>query len=65
MRVFAVYWEPGWIGNANLGSSCAVSLDVNCANCGHVTHTRNMKDNLLVDSSGATRTSINMFSQDM
>lgn len=20
-----VYWEPGWIGNANLGSSCAVS----------------------------------------
>ncbi len=21
-----VYWEPGWIGNANLGSACAVSL---------------------------------------
>ena len=20
-----VYWEPGWIGNANLGSPCAVS----------------------------------------
>jgi arabinogalactan endo-1,4-beta-galactosidase len=20
----AVYWEPGWIGNANLGSSCSV-----------------------------------------
>lgn len=20
-----VYWEPGWVGNANLGSSCAVS----------------------------------------
>ncbi|KAF7973600.1 hypothetical protein HWV62_14760 [Athelia sp. TMB] len=39
------YWEPGWIGNANLGSSCA--------------------DNLLVDSSGNTRTSIAMFSADM
>lgn len=20
-----VYWEPGWVGNANLGSGCAVS----------------------------------------
>lgn len=20
-----VYWEPGWIGNANLGSGCSVS----------------------------------------
>ncbi len=20
-----VYWEPGWVGNANLGSPCAVS----------------------------------------
>jgi len=20
-----VYWEPGWVGNANLGSDCAVS----------------------------------------
>ncbi|TBU33107.1 arabinogalactan endo-1,4-beta-galactosidase [Dichomitus squalens] len=39
------YWEPGWVGSANLGSACA--------------------DNLLVDSSGNTRTSINIFSQDM
>jgi len=39
------YWEPGWVGNANLGSGCA--------------------DNLLVDSSGNTRTSIAMFSADM
>ncbi|KAA1470798.1 arabinogalactan endo-1,4-beta-galactosidase [Dentipellis sp. KUC8613] len=38
------YWEPGWVGSANLGSACA--------------------DNLLVTSSGATRTSINIF-QDM
>ncbi|EJC99940.1 arabinogalactan endo-1,4-beta-galactosidase [Fomitiporia mediterranea MF3/22] len=36
-----VYWEPGWIGNAGLGSACA--------------------DALLVDSSGATRSSINLF----
>jgi arabinogalactan endo-1,4-beta-galactosidase len=21
-----VYWEPGWIGNAGLGSSCSVSF---------------------------------------
>ncbi|KAK0461107.1 arabinogalactan endo-1,4-beta-galactosidase [Desarmillaria tabescens] len=35
------YWEPGWIGNAGLGSSCA--------------------DNLLVDSSGKTRDSIDIF----
>lgn len=21
-----VYWEPGWIGNAGLGSSCSVSV---------------------------------------
>lgn len=20
------YWEPGWVGNADLGSSCAVSV---------------------------------------
>ncbi|KAJ8468721.1 hypothetical protein ONZ45_g6412 [Pleurotus djamor] len=40
-----VYWEPGWVGNANLGSSCA--------------------DNLLVDGSGNTRSSINMFSANM
>ncbi|KAI0746704.1 arabinogalactan endo-1,4-beta-galactosidase [Daedaleopsis nitida] len=39
------YWEPGWIGNANLGSSCA--------------------DNLLVESSGATRDSINIWVWDM
>ncbi|KAI0776225.1 arabinogalactan endo-1,4-beta-galactosidase [Trametes elegans] len=39
------YWEPGWIGNANLGSGCS--------------------DNLLVSSNGATRESINIFSQDM
>ncbi|KAI0765017.1 arabinogalactan endo-1,4-beta-galactosidase [Fomes fomentarius] len=39
------YWEPGWIGNANLGSACA--------------------DNLLVESSGATRDSINIFTWDM
>ncbi|KAI0832654.1 arabinogalactan endo-1,4-beta-galactosidase [Trametes gibbosa] len=37
------YWEPGWIGNANLGSGCS--------------------DNLLVSSNGATRDSINIFSQ--
>ncbi|KAI0347696.1 arabinogalactan endo-1,4-beta-galactosidase [Trametopsis cervina] len=36
-----VYWEPGWIGNAGLGSSCS--------------------DALLVDSSGKTRSSINLF----
>ncbi|KAI0701700.1 arabinogalactan endo-1,4-beta-galactosidase [Earliella scabrosa] len=39
------YWEPGWIGNANLGSACA--------------------DNLLVESSGATRDSINIWDWDM
>ncbi|TFK49440.1 arabinogalactan endo-1,4-beta-galactosidase [Heliocybe sulcata] len=39
------YWEPGWIGNAALGSSCS--------------------DALLVDSNGATRASIDMFSADM
>ncbi|EPQ53581.1 glycosyl hydrolase 53 [Gloeophyllum trabeum ATCC 11539] len=39
------YWEPGWIGNAALGSGC--------------------QDNLLVDSAGATRPSISMFSLDM
>ncbi|KAI5116213.1 hypothetical protein M0805_005929 [Coniferiporia weirii] len=36
-----VYWEPGWVGNAALGSSCS--------------------DALLVDSSGATRSSISLF----
>ncbi|TEB34186.1 arabinogalactan endo-1,4-beta-galactosidase [Coprinellus micaceus] len=36
-----LYWEPGWIGNANLGSSCS--------------------DALLVDPSGSTRSSVNMF----
>jgi len=36
-----VYWEPGWVGSAALGSSCS--------------------DALLVDSSGNTRTSINLF----
>ncbi|TFK32349.1 endogalactanase [Crucibulum laeve] len=36
-----VYWEPGWVGNANLGSSCS--------------------DNLLVDGSGNSRSSIAMF----
>ncbi|KAG7449528.1 arabinogalactan endo-1,4-beta-galactosidase [Guyanagaster necrorhizus] len=35
------YWEPGWIGNAGLGSNCS--------------------DNLLVDSSGKTRDSIDIF----
>ncbi|KAF9567186.1 endogalactanase [Agrocybe pediades] len=40
-----VYWEPGWIGNANLGSGCS--------------------DNLLVDGSGNTRSSISMFSNSM
>jgi len=40
-----IYWEPGWIGNAGLGSSCS--------------------DNLLVDGSGNTRASINMFSSSM
>lgn len=40
-----LYWEPGWIGNANLGSGCG--------------------DNLIVSSTGATRTSINMFSSNM
>ncbi|KAH9937998.1 arabinogalactan endo-1,4-beta-galactosidase [Fomitopsis serialis] len=39
------YWEPGWIGNAALGSSCS--------------------DNLLVDSSGAVRQSIDIFGDDM
>jgi len=39
------YWEPGWVGNAGLGSSCA--------------------DNLLVTSSGETRSSISMFSASM
>lgn len=36
-----LYWEPGWVGSAALGSSCA--------------------DNLLVSSTGATRTSIGIF----
>ncbi|KAJ8077222.1 hypothetical protein AAF712_004116 [Marasmius tenuissimus] len=40
-----VYWEPSWIGNANLGSSCA--------------------DALLVDGSGNSRESMNMFSSAM
>lgn len=40
-----IYWEPAWIGNAGLGSSCS--------------------DALLVDGSGNTRTSINMFSASM
>lgn len=22
--IVSVYWEPGWVGNAALGSSCAV-----------------------------------------
>jgi arabinogalactan endo-1,4-beta-galactosidase len=22
-----LYWEPGWVGNAGLGSSCSVSLN--------------------------------------
>jgi arabinogalactan endo-1,4-beta-galactosidase len=39
------YWEPAWIGNAGLGSSC--------------------DDNLLVDGSGNTRSSIAMFSANM
>ncbi|KIY72641.1 glycoside hydrolase family 53 protein [Cylindrobasidium torrendii FP15055 ss-10] len=37
-----VYWEPAWIGNGGLGSSCA--------------------DNLLVEYSGAARSSMSMFS---
>ncbi|KIY72640.1 glycoside hydrolase family 53 protein [Cylindrobasidium torrendii FP15055 ss-10] len=36
-----VYWEPAWIGNGGLGSSCA--------------------DNLLVEYSGAARSSMSMF----
>lgn len=24
-----IYWEPGWIGNANLGSGCSVRIKVN------------------------------------
>ncbi|EMD41053.1 glycoside hydrolase family 53 protein, partial [Gelatoporia subvermispora B] len=40
-----LYWEPGWVGSAALGSAC--------------------EDNLLVTESGATRASINIFSQDM
>ncbi|KAF8151191.1 endogalactanase [Pholiota molesta] len=40
-----IYWEPGWVGNANLGSSCS--------------------DNLLVDSTGTTRSSISMFANSM
>jgi len=40
-----IYWEPGWVGNAGLGSACA--------------------DNLLVDSSGTTRSSISMFANSM
>ncbi|KAJ3827576.1 glycoside hydrolase family 53 protein [Lentinula raphanica] len=40
-----VYWEPGWIGNDGLGSSCS--------------------DNLVVDDSGNTLASIDLFSADM
>ncbi|CAK5262286.1 unnamed protein product [Mycena citricolor] len=40
-----IYWEPGWVGNAALGSGCS--------------------DNLLVAYPGATRSSINMFANDM
>jgi len=36
------YWEPAWLNNAGLGSSCA--------------------DNLLFDSSGKARASVNIFS---
>lgn len=37
------YWEPAWLDNANLGSSCA--------------------DNLMFDSSGKARSSLNVFGQ--
>lgn len=37
------YWEPAWINNAGLGSSCA--------------------DNLMVDSGGAVRSSLGVFSE--
>ena len=53
----ADYWEPGWIGNANLGSGCAVStLSVD-----YIDMLTISQDNLLVASSGATRTSISIF----
>ncbi|KAG7098796.1 hypothetical protein E1B28_000701 [Marasmius oreades] len=48
-----VYWEPGWIGNANLGSSCA-NMNIHPP-----------QDALLVDGSGNTRSSITMFSAAM
>ena len=58
----AVYWEPSWIGNANLGSGCSVSLRLLYI---HVLLTGPMigpvQDNLLVSSNGATRTSIDIF----
>jgi hypothetical protein len=28
IRGISVYWEPGWIGNANLGSGCSVSMNL-------------------------------------
>ena len=59
-----VYWEPGWVGNANLGSGCAVRAE--CRQFfSEPLLTNSLQDNLLVSSTGATRTSINMFSQDM
>lgn len=41
LRIGVFYWEPGWVGNAGLGSACTSAL--------------------LVDSSGNTLSSINMY----
>ena len=62
------YWEPGWVGSAALGSSCSVSIFELVVKLSHINGTFSIllsQDNLLVNSNGTTRASINMFSSDM
>ncbi|KAF5379047.1 hypothetical protein D9615_006065 [Tricholomella constricta] len=60
-----VYWEPGWVGNAGLGSSCAVRQHHIFNIIRRTDAEPPLKDALLVDGSGNTRSSINMFSASM
>ena len=57
----SVYWEPSWIGNANLGSGCSVSTATLPPSFVLAQPSTGVQDNLLVDSSGRTRSSINVF----
>lgn len=59
-----IYWEPGWIGNANLGSGCSVS-QMPRARVSILICCVRFKDALLVDSGGTVRSSISMFNSDM